>query len=123
MTIRYLSSEWLSAAHEAVKDLEPMPRAVGVAYVVTGTPEGDVSYTLVLGPDAVSVVTGTERAGVTLTLGWELALAVFKGEASAQRAFLDGSIRVGGDVQELVGNNDAMAAIDTELAHLRSQTV
>ena len=122
MSIRYLSSEWLAAANEAVAKLEPTPDDVGVGYQVIGTPDGDIGYTVVLGPDEVGFAEGTELAGVTLTLEWELARKIFHGTASAQRAFLDGSIRVGGDVQLLVGNNDAMAAIDAELAQLRSQT-
>lgn len=123
MAMKYLSEEWLAAANEAVSRLAPAANDVGVGYIVTNAPGGDVAYTLVLGPTTVAVVIGTGSAGVTLTLDWVLAERIFKGEASAQRAFLDGAIRVGGDVQVLVGNNDAMAAVDAELAHLRSQTV
>lgn len=123
MAMIYLSAEWLAAANDAVSHLEPTADPIGVGYIVTNTPEGDVAYTLVLGSTAVAVLIGTDSAGVTLTLDWDLAQRIFKGEESAQRAFLEGAIRVGGDVQLLVGNNDAMAAVDAELAHLRSQTV
>lgn len=121
--MKYLSPKWLSAANQAVVDVEPAIDTAAVGYIAINGPNGDVSYTIVLGPENVAVLEGTETAGVTLTLDWYLAAEIAQGRASAQRAFLSGSIRVSGDVQVLVGNNDIMTAIDTRLAELRSQTV
>lgn len=121
--MKYLSPEWLSAANQAVVDVEPATDTAAVGYIAINGPNGDVSYTIVLGPENVAVLEGTETAGVTLTLDWYLAAEIAQGRASAQRAFLSGSIRVSGDVQVLVGNNDIMTAIDTRMAELRSQTV
>jgi hypothetical protein len=121
--VKYLSPEWLVSANEAVADLKPSADTATVGYVATDGPDGDVSYTLVLGPDVVAVVSGADGAGVRLTLDWYLAAEIAQSRASAQRAFLSGSIRVSGDVQVLIGNNEIMVAIDNRLAKLRSQTV
>lgn len=121
--MRYLSADWIAAADRAVSDLQARSDAAAVGYAVTGGPDGDVSYTVVLGPDAVSIRSGIDLAGVVLTLDWGLASAIAQGQTSAQRAFLDGAIRVGGDVRLLVGNADTMVDLDDKLAELRSITV
>ncbi len=119
--MKYLSDVWLERAAEAVADVEPTDDAFAVGYRVTGGPDGDRAYTLQLGPEVVSVGDGSD-APVTLEMTWTVAVAIARGELSAQRAFLDGDIRLGGDAQALVGNAEAVAAVDAALADLRSTT-
>lgn len=115
----YLSESWLVRADSALADLAPIEEPLAVGIEVIGGPRGDRAYRLVLGPDRVGVSAEPEPAGVRMTLAWECAVAIAQGRSSAQRAFLDGQLRLGGDISLLLGHQDALAAIDDRLAELR----
>lgn len=117
--VRYLSDEWIDKANAAVSSLEPSAEPFAVSYTVTDGPEGEQSYTLDLA--VPSIVTGA-AAPVGLRMTWETAKSIALGELSAQRAFLDGNMRIEGDAQALIGNTDGMAAIDAALTPLRATT-
>lgn len=119
--MQYLSDEWLAAADAAVQDLEPAPAPFAVSYVVTDGPDGQRAYTVDLGSKRVQVVIGVS-ADVTLRLSWETAVAIARSERSAQRAFLDGDIRIEGDAQALLGHRDELLAVEERLASLRAET-
>ena len=51
-----------------------------------------------------------------------IAAAIARGEIGAQRAFLDGEIRLGGDTTALLGHQAELAEIDDRLADLRAIT-
>jgi lipid-binding SYLF domain-containing protein len=76
----------------------------------------------VLGGHGVAFEPGIASADLVLTLAYDLAVSIASGTASAQRAFLDGDIRLGGDVTVLLGTVDALATIDDRLSDLRSVT-
>lgn len=117
--MRYLSDEWIKEANAAVSGLEPSAEPFAVSYTVTDGPDGERSYTLDLGRP--SIVTGG-GAPVGLRMTWDMAKAIARGETSAQRAFLDGNMRIEGDAQALVGNTSGMAAVDAALTPLRATT-
>ena len=121
--MKYLSAEWIASANSALAGLAPSDEVAAIGYVVTDSPDGPRSYSFVLGPDSVGVVEGVESAGVILTMNWDLATSIAQGKASAQRAFLDGEMRLGGDARVLLGNSESMANIDKRLAKLRELTV
>lgn len=117
--MQYLSDEWIEAANAAVSGLEPAAKPFAVSYTVTDGPAGERSYTLdLVGP---SIETGAS-APVGLRMQWDIAKAIALGEGSAQRAFLDGNMRIEGDAQALVGNTDGMSAVEAALTNLRSST-
>lgn len=117
--VLYLSDEWIKEANAAISVLEPTSEPFAVSYTVTDGPEGERSYTLDLGQP--SIVAGA-TAPVGLRMTWDMAKAIALGEMSAQRAFLDGNMRIEGDAQALVGNTDGMAAVDAALTPLRATT-
>lgn len=114
----YLSEQWISAADEAVAGLPPLPASLVAGYDVSGASP----YSVRLGPDAVSVQPGTEGADVTFMCDWDLACSIAQGERSAQRAFLDGELKIAGDVNRLLGNAGAFAALQDCLSSLRAET-
>ncbi len=124
MTIDYLSPEWLRSAGQAVASLVPIPSSVVVAVRVVDLPGGraDVEYCLVLGPDRVDIVIGGPDPDVSLTMPYEIAAAIAQGSIGAQRAFLDGDVRLGGDTTALLGHQDQLAEIEDRLGELRSRT-
>ena len=120
--LRYLSDEWLARADRALGDLSPVDEEVAVGVTVTGGPDGERRYRLVLGPDRVGLDPEPEPAGVRMTMAWDDAVEIAQGRSSAQRAFLDGHLRLGGDLSLLLGHQDALARIDDRLAELRIDT-
>jgi len=137
-SIPYLSETWLTEADQLLDGLPPIGEAVTIAVVVTDGPNGDRRYRTVLGPDRVSMTSWTDGAvgdgteggvggdgadgGVRMTMHWDVAVAVATGRASAQRAFLDGDLQLGGDASLLLGHQQELAAIEDRLAPLRAIT-
>jgi hypothetical protein len=119
--VRYLSDDWLAEAAEAVAPLTPLPVSLAVGYLVTGAPGGDRRYRLVLGPDQVSFDRG-EEADLVFVQSFDTARDVARGERSAQRAFLDGDLRVEGDLRVLLGHQRSLAAAEDRLGPLRART-
>jgi hypothetical protein len=120
--VRFLSDEWVAAADDALALLAPVPAPLVVGVTVTGGPDGDRSHRLVLGPERVGAEREAEGASVTMTLTWDLAVAVNQGRTSAQRAFLDGRLVLSGDPVALLGYQDQLAAVDDLLGPLRART-
>jgi hypothetical protein len=120
--VLFLGDEWLAQADVGLGRLTPVSGAVAIGFVVTGGPIGERRYRLVLGPDRV----GADRepaVSVTLTMGWDLAVALNQGRASAQQAVLDGRIGLAGDPVVLLGHQEQLAGVDDVLADLRARTV
>lgn len=120
--MQYLSEEWLQAASTAVAELDAESVCLRVGYRVTDAPDHVVSYTLVLGDGTARFEVGTADVDASLTLSYELAVAIATGTASAQRAFLDGEIRLGGSVTALLGSAPPLQAVDDRLVQLRVGT-
>ena len=122
MTVRYLDDDWLRRADEELIGLKPVAADVQVGMTVIGGPDGDRRYRLILGPDRMGIGPGLEDSGVRMTLDWEVAVAIAQGRASAQRAFLDGRLQLGGDTGLLLGHQQQLAEIEDRLGRLRAET-
>ncbi|MDH5520446.1 MAG: hypothetical protein OEZ14_07930, partial [Acidimicrobiia bacterium] len=59
---------------------------------------------------------------VTLTMSYAIASAIARAEIGAQRAFLDGEVRLGGDTTALLGHQAQLAEIEDRLGELRART-
>lgn len=121
-SVRYLSDRWLAQADRQLADLAPLAKDVSVGFRVLSGPEGDRRYRLILGPDRVGTAIGDDCCGVSLTMHWDMAVEIANGRQSAQRAFLDGEIQLGGDASVLLGHQRELAEIDDRLAELRAVT-
>jgi putative sterol carrier protein len=125
---RYLTREWLDAAQRAVESDATLADATNdvqltVQQVVTGGPDGDTAYHVVIDDGTVRVVSGkTNDATVTFTQNWETATAIAQGGLSAQGAFMTGLIRVRGDLPRLVEYSSVFGGVDEVFAALRMQT-
>lgn len=121
--IRYLSDDWLQAADRALESMPPTTEPLALGYRVNDGPDGDRLHRLVFGPDQVRALRGLEGVGLTLAMGWDTAVEVAEGRTSAQRAFLDGRIRLDGDPGVLLGHQTHLNDIDDHLAELRARTL
>ncbi len=124
--MEYLSPEWLAAAHEALGVVTPVDADVVVAYTVTGDgDDADVAYAVRLGPGRVGTSTdpgAVADADVSFALLRSSAEAIARGERSASSAFLDGELRLGGDINVLLEHARTLADVDDVLAGLRPGT-
>lgn len=126
--IRYLSDEWIEAANSAVSNSAELSRAaegqdVTIAYEVTGTPTGKIRYGMTFKDGAASVTAGKhEDAGAAFSLDYETATEIARGELSAQAAFMQGRMKLDGDVTVLIGQYKLIDETEDALSELRANT-
>ena len=115
---QYLSPDWIDELHAALSTDQAVRRAtvdvaLTVQQVVTGGPDGDLTWTVVIDHGDVAVRAGTiDDADVTFRQDRDTALAVASGEVSAQAAFMIGKLTVTGDVGKLIEHQAAFTGID-----------
>ncbi len=126
--MRYLSPEWLDAAGAALAADESLAVALAdvtftVEQAVDGTPDGTVRWHVTIAAGKVALTPGpAAHPDVRFTTTYPVAAAVARGEQAAQRAFIDGGLRVGGDLSLVIAHHRALAAIDDALAPVRAAT-
>jgi hypothetical protein len=127
--VRYLSPDWIDAAGRALAADDRLGAAlVGVTLtveqVVTGGPDGPVTWHLAIADGKVALAAGpAPRADVRLSTDYPTAAGVAACDLAAQRAFVEGRLRIGGDLSLLIAHQRALAAVDDALAPLRAETV
>lgn len=102
---KWLSQEWLDETRRlAQSQPERDGASASIQYVVTGAPEGTIEYYWILidGKLAESSLGHLEGAEVTLTQAWQDAMEIQKGELDANAAFMQGRIKVTGDMAKLM---------------------
>jgi alkyl sulfatase BDS1-like metallo-beta-lactamase superfamily hydrolase len=102
---KYLSQEWMD---EGLKLAESQPERPGATarmqYVVTGGPQGDIKYYWILdnGKLQESKLGEIADADFTLTQSYDDAVKVQKGELDANAAFMQGRVKVTGNMAKLM---------------------
>jgi putative sterol carrier protein len=139
---RFLSAEWADAFNAALDGVElsaagtegSLVASAGrfcVRQVVTEVPPDarSVQTTLVVDGGAASLSLGAADGpvdgpppNVVVTLPYEMAAAISKGELHPTEALGTGSIRVRGDLAVLVASQAVLAAAATHLAALQRAT-
>ena len=127
----FLSEEWIAALDEALRAEAGLSdcAAVTVEQTVTGTPDGDVRYRVVIddrggrvlragGDDAIPHA----PADVRLTTDYATAVAIARGAENAQIALAQGRLQLGGDVHALARFTAALAAMPGVTRALRAGT-
>lgn len=102
---KYLTQEWLDETR-ALADSQPeRPGASArMQYVVTGAPDGDIKYYWVLenGKLLESQLGELPDAEVTLTQSYDDAKKIQTGELDASAAFMQGRVKVTGNMAKLM---------------------
>lgn len=76
------------------------------------TGDSPVTWHVAFADGVARVVAGpADDAAVTLTSSFETANDIHAGRLSAQRAFLDGALRIGGDLDILISHRRALAEV------------
>lgn len=126
--IRYLSLAWIRELTREVAESQALSElaaehSIGVTQVVTGGPEGDVTYHLRVADGAASFGAGpADPEDVRMQQEWATAVAVATGAMNAQEAFITGKILLFGDQQALMRAQPVFGALDSIFATVRERT-
>lgn len=102
---KYLTQEWLDEGRKLAESQPERPGASArMQYVVTGAPDGDIKYYWVLenGKLLESQLGEISDADFTLTQSYDDAVKVQKGELDANAAFMQGRVKVTGNMAKLM---------------------
>jgi hypothetical protein len=118
----FLTDEWLDELEAAARaaDVPVAPRLV-LQQVVPDGPGGDVAYAVVVEDGKVRVDRGrVEHPDLVFTQDRATAEAIHRGELSAQAAFMQGRLRLGGDLRAVIDRAADLASIDDVFARVRA---
>ena len=129
MAVKFLSEEWASTMTGALNSSEDFKKAssgqqVKLQQVVTDIPDGGETkyYFTIDGGNAEVGLGEVADAEATITQNYETAVAIVKQELNAQNAFMQGKLKVTGNMMKLMqlqGVFNAMpkAASDIEVEY------
>jgi SCP-2 sterol transfer family len=126
--VQYLSPEWMEAARLAIAGDPSLARATAgirltVEHVVVDAPGGTVRWHVTIDDGDVALTVGRAAApDLRFTTDYATASRIAAGTVGAQRAFVEGRLRVGGDLAALIRHQKALATIDDALAGVRVRT-
>jgi hypothetical protein len=127
--VRFLSPEWIEALGRAARQVnvslaDDTETSIVVEQTVADPSGASVTYQLAIDHGSATVVAGRVlEPSVTLRTDRSTAEAIARGELSAQEAFVQGRLRVGGDVRALVRHAAALVQLDECFAAVRHDTV
>lgn len=119
----FLTDQWFD-------DLEAAARNASIAtdvrlviqQVIPGDGEGhEVAYVMTAADGAITVHRGRADApDITFTQDRETAEAIHRGELSAQAAFIEGRLRLGGDLRAVIERSGSLVAVEDVFAAARA---
>jgi putative sterol carrier protein len=123
---KWLSQEWLDETRKMAEGQPERPGATArMQYVVTGGPDGDIDYYWVLqdGKLIQADLGKLDDAEVTLTTGYSDALKIQKGELDANAAFMQGKVKVTGNMAKVMSllpitNSPEYKQLQNEIAEI-----
>lgn len=104
--VKYLSPEWMALLQELAADFPETPGATArLQYVITGGPDGEVRYFHVIenGHTVEHALGNDAESEVTLTSSYDDKMRVDKGELDANAAFMQGRVKVTGNIAKVMG--------------------
>jgi alkyl sulfatase BDS1-like metallo-beta-lactamase superfamily hydrolase len=102
---KYLSQDWLDQGKKLAESQPERPGATArMQYVVTGGPDGDVKYYWILenGKLLESQLGELPDSDFTMTMSYDDSAKVQKGELDANAAFMQGRVKVTGNMAKLM---------------------
>lgn len=109
MAVKFLSEEWATTMTEALNSSEEFKKAatgqqVKLQQVITDAPDsGEAKYYFTLDGGKAEVALGElSDAEATLTQNYDTAVAILKEELNAQNAFMQGKLKISGNMMKLM---------------------
>jgi putative sterol carrier protein len=125
---KFLSDEWTNAVREALNASDDVRSAIKgvdlcIQQVVTSAPGGgEAKYWTKFSDGSVEGGSGeAPEADVTITQDYETATAMNKGELNAQAAFMQGKLKVTGNMGKLLQHQGAMQALGPVLTSVPTE--
>ena len=125
---KYLSDEYLTAVESALNGNDAFQNAAKgqgarLQQVVTGTPDGEVHYGFVIDGGKVTVSKGDiENPEATVTQDYETATKLAKGELQGQAAFMQGKLKISGNLMKMMQLQGVFTAMPGALKDVDSST-
>lgn len=122
--MRFLSTEWVAALDEAASALEvDDDLAIVIEQRVRTGPTAEVIWHMRVAAGTVRFAPGpAPEADIRLSCSQATALAMAQGRMSAPRAFLDGRLRLDGDVSVMMDARAGLEAVADGFALVRADT-
>lgn len=126
--LSFLSDAWIAALHDAAAGDEALARSTAdlglcIEQCVTDGPDGEFRYHVRFDHGEVSVSAGpADDPDIRFTTDRETATAIAAGRRSAQRAFMTGDLRIGGDLRAVLDHGEALAGLDDAFGPVRART-
>ena len=109
MAVRYLSEEWANAVTQALNSSDDFKKAATgqqakLQQVVTDAPDGgEVKFYFKLEDGNAEVALGElADAEATISQNYETSVAMDKGELNPQNAFMQGKLKIAGNMMKLM---------------------
>lgn len=111
---RFLTNEWAQEVDKTLNAHTGFKSAIGnadlgIAFNVSGGPDGDVAYYLKTADGDVDLALGKlDGADVTINTNYETASSISKGDLNVQTAFMTGKLKVAGNLAKLMMHQAAI---------------
>ena len=108
MAVKFMSDEYLKEVETRLNSHEGFQSAAKgqsakLQQEITGAPEGDVRYWWQIDNGKASLGRGDlEGAEATMTQNYETAVAMSKGEITGQAAFMQGKMKISGNLMKMM---------------------
>lgn len=126
--VDYLSNEWIKAVSDGIKSNSEIiavarENSVSITQIITGTPNGDVTYHLESRDGTISFASGPATVSdIAFTQDWQTAVGVATGQINAQEAFISGKIRFKGDHERVIATQPLFLALDAVFSAVNANT-
>jgi len=128
MAVKYLSDEWAAEVTKLFQGFEPLTKAIKgqnftIQQVVTDVPDrGEVKYYARSTDGVPEVVVGeSESADATITQTYDIAVALDKLELNPQAAFMQGKIKIQGNLMRLMQLQGFVSQLGPAVASLERE--
>jgi putative sterol carrier protein len=117
VAVKFLSQEWAETMTSALNSSDDFKSAATgksakLQQVVTDVDGGEVKYYFVLDNGTANVSLGEiEGAEATVTQNYDTAAGLQKGEVNAQQAFMQGKLKVSGNMMKLMQLQSVISAM------------
>jgi putative sterol carrier protein len=124
VAVKFLSQEWAETMTNSLNSSDEFKSAAGgqstkLQQVVTGVDGGDLKYYFVLDNGTAEVSLGEiEGAEATVTQNYDTAAGLQKGEVNAQQAFMQGKLKVSGNMMKLMQLQGVIGAMPKAVAEV-----
>lgn len=126
--VQFLSPEWVEAFDQAASSCAGLGEAFGgvdvsVEHLVRGAPDGEVRFHVAVTGGAARVRSGRASGpAVTAVSDYRVALAIHRGETSAEQALAQGDLKLAGSLDLLLLASRGLARLGDAFVELRART-